>query len=668
MRIPDGCNRVHEERSIPRPSPEQVVLFPDAVQAEQAVGRANRDRSIKSTQRAAAVPATRVPVGLEDPGQVLFLDVETTGLSWFYDEITLIGWARNGEYHVNVAGEDPSDLLDALAGARTLVTFNGTLFDLRFLRKKFGQISLPSVHIDLRYLSKRVGLSGGQKAIEDELGISARSGVEGLDGAAAVLLWHEFVRGDIEALRRLVDYNRRDVLAMCMILDRVVDRLNVQQDLWLKDSRFEDWARPALDQDLPLQLPAVRTVQVKARTFKALFAGTHAEKAKIVGIDLTGSEKRPSGYCVLDGDVAVTSTIGPDAEMLARILEEKPDLVSIDSPLSLPEGRLWVSDDDPGRDQFGIMRRCERELKRRGINVYPSLLPSMQKLTERGIRLAETIRRHGIPVIESYPGAAQDIMGIPRKGAGERYLKQGLAEFGISGGFETQAVTHDELDAITSAVVGSFFLSGQFEALSGPTEGALIIPDLKSNGSSGLVVGISGRICAGKTTTARLLERRGFAYTRFSLVIDDEIRSLGETPDRATRQRVGEAVHETKGQRWLCERVLDRVAEKPFIVVDGLRFPEDHAFFVERFGSRFLHLHVDAPTAVREHRYEEIAEGGPSFGDADRQPVEAEIGQLSNLAMATIDNVGSIRELEDAAVRLVSEYSQQELPCPSPSS
>ena len=154
----------------------------------------------------------------------------------------------------------------------------------------------------------------------------------------------------------------------------------------------------------------------------------------------------------------------------------------------------------------------------------------MQGLTRRGIRLAERFRRAGVPVIESYPGAAQDIMGIPRKGAGIEFLRQGLADFGIQGSFVGTAVTHDELDAITSAIVGSFFLSGSYEALRGPTEDALIIPDLQADRRQKMVIGISGRICAGKTTVARLLEQRGFAYTRFSLVIDDEIIARGETP------------------------------------------------------------------------------------------------------------------------------------------
>jgi dephospho-CoA kinase len=276
----------------------------------------------------------------------------------------------------------------------------------------------------------------------------------------------------------------------------------------------------------------------------------------------------------------------------------------------------------------------------------------MQGLTQRGIRLAERFRALGIPVIESYPGAAQDIMGIPRKGAGEKYLRQGLSEFGIRGAYETEVVSHDELDAITSAVVGSFFLADQFEALRGPTEGALIIPDLKSSESKGLVVGISGRICAGKTTAAQILEQEGFAYTRYSLVIDDEILSRGEIPDRATRQLVGSELHATRGQRWLGEKAIERVGSEKFIVVDGLRFPEDHAFLFEAFGSRFLHVHISAPDELRAARYA-IVEAG-DLASVDDQPVEAKINELGRLAAIEIENAGSIEDLKSKLVPAVA--------------
>jgi predicted nuclease with RNAse H fold len=100
----------------------------------------------------------------------------------------------------------------------------------------------------------------------------------------------------------------------------------------------------------------------------------------------------------------------------------------------------------------------------------------MRKLTERGMRLAHALREHDVEVIESYPGAAQDIMRIPRKKSSLDDLRYGLAAFGLRGKFVDGEASHDELDAITSAVVGYFFLTGDVEALGNPSEDYLIIP------------------------------------------------------------------------------------------------------------------------------------------------------------------------------------------------
>lgn len=110
--------------------------------------------------------------------------------------------------------------------------------------------------------------------------------------------------------------------------------------------------------------------------------------------------------------------------------------------------------------------------------MFPCLLPSMQKLTERGIRLAKEFRERGFRVIESYPGAAQDIMRIPRKRSSVHELAQGLAAFGIKGPFTSVPCSHDELDAITSAVVGDFYLAGMYEPLGDQREECLIVPKL----------------------------------------------------------------------------------------------------------------------------------------------------------------------------------------------
>ena len=134
------------------------------------------------------------------PDRVMFLDIETTGLSHYYDEITVVGWSIGGQAKTFIKGDDPSNLINDAAIAEALVTFNGIRFDARFLRQEFPDIRLPKVHIDLMYLCRRVGLTGGQKSIETELKLNFRQELEDVDGFAAVLLWHRYLRGDVEAL------------------------------------------------------------------------------------------------------------------------------------------------------------------------------------------------------------------------------------------------------------------------------------------------------------------------------------------------------------------------------------------------------------------------------------------------------------------------------------
>ena len=183
------------------------------------------------------------------------------------------------------------------------------------------------------------------------------------------------------------------------------------------------------------------------------------------GIDLTGSDKRASGVALLeDYRVVYTRRVKSDAEMISLAINASVGVVSIDSPLSLPE------------DSKKIYRNCELALKRRGIGVYWCLLPSMKALTMRGIAMAAELRRlvnlayfPAFEVIESYPGAAQDLLGVPRKRKGKQELRDGLLRFGI--GYVPTDLSHDELDAITAALVGIFYLRGDYEAL-----GTLILP------------------------------------------------------------------------------------------------------------------------------------------------------------------------------------------------
>jgi uncharacterized protein YprB with RNaseH-like and TPR domain/predicted nuclease with RNAse H fold/dephospho-CoA kinase len=588
-------------------------------------------------------------IALSFPLKTLFLDIETTGLSRYYDSITLVGWSTGREYNAYIKGDDPEPLRKALADAKAIVTFNGSLFDVPFLRNEFPELRMPAAHVDLRFLAKRVGLVGGQKDVESNVGLHRPGVLSNLRGEAAPLLWHRYRRGDLESLRLLLSYNHADIEGMKFILDTVIERL-VELDRLPRHlgerHRFSAECASLGSETFRRHARFVREYK-GSRGPLITVDDLKIGKQRIVGIDLTGSEARPSGWCLLEDGRATTFRIGSDEDLISATMAAKPTLVSIDSPLSLPKGRVSVDDDDPGRRLFGIMRECERILKKRGVNVYPSLIRSMQALTARGIRLAKYFRSIGVPVIESYPGAAQDIMNIPRKGADRGLLKEGLVEFGISGDFKTCDISHDELDAITSAAVGLFFASGNFEALGNDEEEYLIIPDIKPKISpwrKRRVIGLSGPISSGKTTAGQYLALHGFAYGRYSQVLQSLLEDRGLPVTRESLQQIGEEVYRGLGQRWLGSELIKRMPESGDLVIDGLRHPEDHSFLVEAFGPCFFHMHIDAPESLREQRYITSEGDKEEFRRATAHPVEADTPKLAELANVIIHNRGSLEE------------------------
>lgn len=408
----------------------------------------------------------------EFASQCVFLDIETTGLSTVFDTVTMVGLFDGHRYEVFIDGQNLQDLPTRLKKYSVVVTFNGAGFDLRFLKITFPGLELPPIHIDLRWVTRRLGYRGGLKSIEKEFGISRDESVEDVNGFDATVLWSRYLRGDRAALQKLVTYNTEDVVHLKAIMEMAYDQLSKQLSgaLWDQKSIYDGVA------DLPTP-PKYRN-RVSDAPGKSLvgelLANSTIPEPRIVGIDLTGSERRATGWALLHGAQAETKSLVTDEELIRETIAAEPDIVSIDSPLSVPDG--WNRSQERLVDGSPIYRKCELALKRMGISVFWCLLPTMKGLTMRGMRLADEFRKHGLQVIESYPGAAQDILGIPRKGSSLEELKWGLNRAGIDGEYLTRRVTHDEVDAVTSALVGLFYLADDYIALGTPTEDYLIVP------------------------------------------------------------------------------------------------------------------------------------------------------------------------------------------------
>lgn len=156
-----------------------------------------------------------------------YLDIETDGLS--RDALVTVVTIHSKKETVTLTeGIDlsPETLADAMDGAKLLVTFNGSCFDVPVLRNSFPEVDWDVPQFDLRFASRKVGYRGGLKPLEIDLGITRAEDIDGMDGADAVRLWKQWVRNDDrDALDILTEYNRADTVNLERIADVIYGRL-----------------------------------------------------------------------------------------------------------------------------------------------------------------------------------------------------------------------------------------------------------------------------------------------------------------------------------------------------------------------------------------------------------------------------------------------------------
>lgn len=188
--------------------------------------------------------------------ETAYLDIETTGLAGDDCIITSIALYDGSSVYFYVQGENLDQFVDDVARFAVLVTYNGKTFDVPVLERYFG-ITLDQIHIDLRYILRNLGFSGGLKGCEKQLGLH-RGELDGLDGYFAVLLWQEYSRtGNRRALETLLAYNIEDAVNLETLMVHAYN-LNVAKTPFAQSHR------------LPLPLKPVNPFQADPQIVNAL--------------------------------------------------------------------------------------------------------------------------------------------------------------------------------------------------------------------------------------------------------------------------------------------------------------------------------------------------------------------------------------------------------------
>jgi len=165
---------------------------------------------------------------------------------------------------------------------------------------------------------------------------------------------------------------------------------------------------------------------------------------KVIGIDLAGLERNPTGFCILTDKGSEVKTVFSDNDIIKEIenasLEPRiPDIIAIDAPFSFPKK--------------GYYRDGDKLLKQEGFHCLSPRFPGMRPLVIRAMKLVRELRSRDFNVIEVFPRASEKILGLQK---------------------ERKANPH-EYDALLCALTGKYFLEGKFRSMG---KEKIIIPKL----------------------------------------------------------------------------------------------------------------------------------------------------------------------------------------------
>ncbi len=169
--------------------------------------------------------------------ETAFIDIETTGLGGPGDHITTIALYNGRKLYYYVHGLNLEKFKDDIYRYKVLVTYNGKTFDIPFIEREFG-IILPQAQLDLRYILRSLGLTGGLKSCERQLGFS-RGELEGIDGYFAVHLWKDYLNGNKKALETLLAYNIEDTVNLEQLLYYAFKRKIQELDVPMKKFEYK---------------------------------------------------------------------------------------------------------------------------------------------------------------------------------------------------------------------------------------------------------------------------------------------------------------------------------------------------------------------------------------------------------------------------------------------
>ncbi|MBI2344021.1 MAG: AAA family ATPase [Deltaproteobacteria bacterium] len=172
-----------------------------------------------------------------------------------------------------------------------------------------------------------------------------------------------------------------------------------------------------------------------------------------------------------------------------------------------------------------------------------------------------------------------------------------------------------------------------------------------------MIIGLTGKNCAGKGEAAAFLQTIGYLYHSLSDVLREAMRSAGADISRKSLVEFANQLRTQKGPGYLAERVMERLDPEKHYVIDSIRNP----FEVEVL-RRHKHFHLMAIVADAKTRFERMCQRGresdPTTYDAFRRLEAAEAGS-ADPAMQQLNRVTEMSDAEVANNAGIEDFHQR---------
>jgi|APSaa5957512622_1039677.scaffolds.fasta_scaffold84416_2 dephospho-CoA kinase len=122
-----------------------------------------------------------------------------------------------------------------------------------------------------------------------------------------------------------------------------------------------------------------------------------------------------------------------------------------------------------------------------------------------------------------------------------------------------------------------------------------------------MIIGVCGRIGAGKETLTKFLTKEGFEYFETRRVLNEHLTEQGKELSRTNMQDLADKWRSEDGVGALMKKIIERLDLSKNHIIDSLRNFGEAEFLRQELGEDFILIGVDAP---REIRFERIKKRG----------------------------------------------------------